>query len=175
MLSNQILNKYPKFTDFQCKAFTNLYIFYLIKRGTHRRNGLKFHMFMYDKILVTVCWFYLFWWHFDLVKQVKIVVSNHVLENTWEEWPEIWHDDVSWTDVSSTNQNNTLLGICECNAVLLRVQKLDTKTLWHHVMYKLAVSSGTFSWHFDGLLQDCSISSTVGNKSWFVVIDNWIV
>ena len=31
------------------------------------------------------------WRHFDLVKHVKFATSGHFLENTGEEWPEIWH------------------------------------------------------------------------------------
>ena len=31
-----------------------------------------------------------------LVKQVRFVVSSNFLENTWQEWPEMWHADVSW-------------------------------------------------------------------------------
>ena len=37
-----------------------------------------------------------FWQTFDLVKRVKLGVSMHYLENTGEEWPKIWHADVSW-------------------------------------------------------------------------------
>ena len=48
-------------------------------------------------ILVTVCWFSSLWCHFDLVKQVKSVVSGDFLQNTWEKWPKIWHADVSWS------------------------------------------------------------------------------
>ena len=39
--------------------------------------------------LVTVCSFLSFWQHFKLVKQAKIVISGHFLENSWEEWPKI--------------------------------------------------------------------------------------
>ena len=46
--------------------------------------------------MVTVYWFPLVWCHFDLVKWVKFGGSGHFLENTWREWPEIKHADVSW-------------------------------------------------------------------------------
>ena len=49
-----------------------------------------------DYILVLVCWFSSFQRHFNLGKQVKLVVSEHFLKNIWEEWAEIWHADVSW-------------------------------------------------------------------------------
>ena len=52
--------------------------------------------FRTGKIMVTVCWFYSFWRHFDLVKGVKFGVSGHFLENTWREWAEILYADVSW-------------------------------------------------------------------------------
>ena len=35
-----------------------------------------------------------FWRHFDLVKQAKFAISGHLIENTKEEWPQIWHVDV---------------------------------------------------------------------------------
>ena len=43
-----------------------------------------------------VCWFLSFWCYFDLVKRVKFGVSVHFLKNTWREWPENLHTDVSW-------------------------------------------------------------------------------
>ena len=49
-----------------------------------------------DKILVIIGWFPLFWCHFDLVKQAKLATSGHFLEKAREEWPEIWHADLSW-------------------------------------------------------------------------------
>ena len=45
--------------------------------------------------MVTVCWFSSFWHHFNFVKLVKFGVPRHFL-NTWREWPEILHADVSW-------------------------------------------------------------------------------
>ena len=45
--------------------------------------------------MTTVCWFFLFWRYFDLVKQVKFGVSGYFLENTWRKWPEILHADHS--------------------------------------------------------------------------------
>ena len=51
--------------------------------------------FRADKIWV-ICWFSSFWHHFDLVKQAKFATSGHFLENAMEEWPELWHADVSW-------------------------------------------------------------------------------
>ena len=33
---------------------------------------------------------------FDLVKQAKFATSGHFLENAREEWPELWHANVSW-------------------------------------------------------------------------------
>ena len=65
-------------------------------------NGLKFDMLMYpdhfraDEISVIICWFSSFWHHFDLVKQTKFATSGHFLGNAREEWPELWHADVSW-------------------------------------------------------------------------------
>ena len=117
----------------------------------HGQNGLKFGTLMYLDHLQ----YWLYFGHslliclilaaFYLVKEVKIIVSRHFLESALEEWPEIWHGGVSWPDESSTSQNNTMLSVCECKAVLLTMQKLDTKTLGHHIMYLLAVSSGTLS------------------------------
>ena len=52
--------------------------------------------FKSDNILVMVCWFSSFWYHFDLVKQVKFSVSRYFPENAWREWLEILHADVSW-------------------------------------------------------------------------------
>ena len=102
-----------------------------------------------DYILIIICWFSSFWWHFDLVKQAKFAISRHFVENigrnglkfgmfiysvylqsrvdfglslliflilapfwlsetgqiwnfldflkkAWEEWPNIWHADISW-------------------------------------------------------------------------------
>ena len=46
--------------------------------------------------MVMVCWFFLFWHYFDLVKRVKFGVSGHFPENAQREWPEILHVDVSW-------------------------------------------------------------------------------
>ena len=43
-----------------------------------------------------VWWFSSFWYHFDFVKLVKFEVSGHILEKPSEEWPGIWHADVSW-------------------------------------------------------------------------------
>ena len=40
---------------------------------------------------VMVCWFSLFWCHFDLEKQAKCAVSRHFHDNVWEEWAEIHH------------------------------------------------------------------------------------
>ena len=57
--------------------------------------------FRTDYILVTLCIFSLFWWHFDSVKQVKFAVSMHFDEKTWEEWPKILHNDVTWPRSSS--------------------------------------------------------------------------
>ena len=31
-----------------------------------------------------------------ILKQAKFVTSGHFLENAREEWPELWHADVSW-------------------------------------------------------------------------------
>ena len=42
-------------------------------------------------VRVMVCWFSLFWCHFDLEKQVKCTVSRHIHDNVWEEWAEIHH------------------------------------------------------------------------------------
>ena len=47
-------------------------------------------------ILVTICWFSLFWWHFDISKSDRFEVSRHFLENAREEQHEIWHVDESW-------------------------------------------------------------------------------
>ena len=33
----------------------------------------------------------------DLVQRVTFGVSRHFLDNTWAEWPEMWHTDVSWS------------------------------------------------------------------------------
>ena len=52
--------------------------------------------FRTDQFMATVCWFFLFWRYFDLVKRVKFGVSGYSPENTWREWPEILHADVSW-------------------------------------------------------------------------------
>ena len=51
--------------------------------------------FRTDLCMATVCWSFLFWHYFDLVKRVKFGVSGHFLENAWREWPEILHADVS--------------------------------------------------------------------------------
>ena len=60
-------------------------------------NGLKFDMLMYPDHLQNIrFWsFSLFWQDSDSVKQVKIVVSGHFLENAWEKWPKIQHTGVS--------------------------------------------------------------------------------
>ena len=65
---------------------------------THGRNGQKFYMLMYPDHIwnsgyagVMVCWFSLFWCHFDLEKQVKCAVSRHIHDKVWEEWAEIHH------------------------------------------------------------------------------------
>ena len=55
--------------------------------------------FRTDKFMATVCWFFLFWRYFDLVKRVKFGVSRYFPENTWRKWPGILHDDVSWTPI----------------------------------------------------------------------------
>ena len=34
---------------------------------------------------------------FDLVKQIKFAIFGHFIENTREEWPQIWHVDVFWS------------------------------------------------------------------------------
>ena len=47
-------------------------------------------------ILVTVCWFFYCWRHFDLVKPVKLGVSGYFPQNPWREWSETLHADVSW-------------------------------------------------------------------------------
>ena len=52
--------------------------------------------FRTDYFMAMVCWFFLFWRYFDLVKRVKFGVSGHFLENTWRKWPEILQADVSW-------------------------------------------------------------------------------
>ena len=52
--------------------------------------------FRTDWILVTVCWFFILWRYFNLVKLVKFRVSGHFLKNAWEEWPEILHASVFW-------------------------------------------------------------------------------
>ena len=49
-----------------------------------------------DSFMALVCWFFLFWHYFDLVKRVKFGVSGYFLENAWREWPEIWYAAVSW-------------------------------------------------------------------------------
>ena len=38
-----------------------------------------------------VYWFYSFWRHFDLVKQVKCAVYRDFRDNVWEEWAENCH------------------------------------------------------------------------------------
>ena len=48
------------------------------------------------KIWVIICWFSSFWHHFDFVKQAKFATSGYFQENAREEWPELWHADVSW-------------------------------------------------------------------------------
>ena len=109
--------------DFQCIKHLPICLYFIWSRE-ERMGGMVWNFtcwcilptFRNDKILVTVYWFSLFWWHFDLKKQVKIVVSGHFLENAWKEWLEIWHGDVSWTAVSSTSHNNTTLNVCERNA-----------------------------------------------------------
>ena len=62
-----------------------LFIFHNTSRG---------HI-IFTHLINIVCWFSSFW-HFDLVKQVKFAISGHFLENTREEWPQIWHVDVFW-------------------------------------------------------------------------------
>ena len=69
-----------------------------------RMEGMAWHVacwcilvnFRTDYIMVTVCWFFLFWHYFDLVKRVKFVVSGRFLENATREWPEILHADLPW-------------------------------------------------------------------------------
>ena len=45
--------------------------------------------------MAMVCWFSSFWHHFHLVKWVKFGVSGHFPEDSWRQWPEILHVDVS--------------------------------------------------------------------------------
>ena len=47
-------------------------------------------------LLAMVSWFSSFWYHFNLLKQVKFGFSGEFHHNAWEEWLEIWHADVSW-------------------------------------------------------------------------------
>ena len=44
--------------------------------------------FRTDEFMATVCWFFLFWRFFDLVKRVKCGVSGHYPENVQRKWPE---------------------------------------------------------------------------------------
>ena len=37
-------------------------------------------------VLFIVCWFDLFWWHLDLLKQGEFEVSEHSVEHALEEW-----------------------------------------------------------------------------------------
>ena len=46
--------------------------------------------------MVTVCWFFLFWCYFDLVKLVKFGVSGHFLKNPLRKWPNILHAAIFW-------------------------------------------------------------------------------
>ena len=55
-------------------------------------GGMNFSMLMYSDHLQNLLNFghgllnFLFWHHFDLVKQVKFGVSGNFLQNAWEEW-----------------------------------------------------------------------------------------
>ena len=46
--------------------------------------------------MVTVCWFSFVWYHFDLVKRLKIGVSGTFPEKPLRKWPAILHANVSW-------------------------------------------------------------------------------
>ena len=52
--------------------------------------------FKTEVIMIMVCWISSFWRIFDLVKQVKFVVSGPLRQIVWGEWPEILHADVFW-------------------------------------------------------------------------------
>ena len=53
--------------------------------------------FKINKFIVMVCWVFLLWYYFNLVKQVEFGVSRHFVENPLRKWLEILHADVSWS------------------------------------------------------------------------------
>ena len=74
--------------------------------------------FRTDQFMVTVCWFFLFWRYFDLVKRVKFGVSGHILENAWREWPEILHADVSWPPSELISSGLRSVDFCNFGTIL---------------------------------------------------------
>ena len=73
-----------------------------ISRRTHRGNGLKFFMLMYldhhQNWLVYSHGLLMlqFWCYFNFVRWVKFGGSGHFSRNSWREWPENLHADLSW-------------------------------------------------------------------------------
>ena len=44
----------------------------------------------------------------DLVRRVTFGVSRHFLDNTWAEWPAMWHTDVSWSTTEVNKSGHAL-------------------------------------------------------------------
>ena len=81
-----------------------------------------------DKILAPVFWFSSFWHHFDLVKLVIFEVPRHFLQNTKDEWPEIWHADVFWTPPERIHLDfGMVLLIC---LLLMPLRLSETGHIW---------------------------------------------
>ena len=116
----------------------------------HGQNGLQFGTLMYPDHLQ----YCLFWSQYvDFPHFGSILLSERSKNCGFHPFSGESIGGMAWNltwwcispAVSSTSQNNTMLSVCERKAVLHTMQKLDTKTLWHHIMYLLAVSSGTLS------------------------------
>ena len=60
-------------------------------------------------ILVTLWRFSSFLVPFNVVKPVEFEVSWYFLEKAWEEWPGLWHFDVSWPPQDRLDYGHGLL------------------------------------------------------------------
>ena len=111
----------------------------------HGKNGLKFDMVMYPDHLqnrLDFAYTLLFFPHCDLMNQVKFGVWGHFLQNTWEEWSEIWHADVSWPP----------------SELIIFWQRLSDKLMIHTLVQIMAC----YVWHQPTILTDVSLLMLIG-------------
>ena len=57
-----------------------------------------------------VCWFFSFWHPFHFVKLVTFEVPGNFPDNTWDEWPEIWHHDHAKLDTVRRKTCKIIIG-----------------------------------------------------------------